>query len=144
MRYSPEGGAYTDACKPHRGKSRSRRLEPKWRMGEAQEEEREEGSMSDRSPVSMEADEEAEGEGADNCEGSKSVGRKSPKEPTKVEKEEHERTHCPYRSWCEHCVRARARNGHHKSRAPVEPLEEIKAPGVHLDYFVMSREDEEA
>lgn len=80
----------------------------------------------------------------DSCEGRKSVGRKSPKEPTKVEKEEHERTHCPYRSWCEHCVRARARNGHRRSRVPEEPLEEVKAPRVRFDYFFMSREDEEA
>ena len=71
------------------------------------------------------------------------MGRKSPKEPTNVKKEEHERTHCPYRSWCEHCVRARARNGHHRSSTPVEPLEEVKVPRVHMDYFLMCREDEE-
>ena len=100
--------------------------------------------MSDCSPVSIEAAEEEEGEETDSCEGRKSVGRKSQKEPTKVEKEEHERTHCPYRSWCEHCVRARARNGHHRGRVLGEPLEEAKAPRVHFDYFFMSREDEEA
>ena len=47
-------------------------------------------------------DEEGEKE-EENMGGRRSVGRKSPKERTKVEKEEHERTHCPYRSWCEHC-----------------------------------------
>lgn len=41
--------------------------------------------------------EEAEGEGRP------SVGR-GPKAPTKMEQEEHARTHCPYRSWCRHCV----------------------------------------
>ena len=38
------------------------------------------------------------------------VGRKSPKMPTKLEIEEHNRTHLPYRVWCKHCVMSRARN----------------------------------
>ena len=100
--------------------------------------------MLDCDPVSIEEGEEEEGEAAESCERRTSVGRKSPKEPTKVEKEEHEGTHCPYRSWCEHCVRARARNGPRRSRVPVEPLEEVEAPRVHFDYFFMSRDDEEA
>ena len=96
------------------------------------------------SPAAMEKEKEKEGKEEESCEGRKSVGRKSPKEPTKVEKEEHERTHCPYRSWCEHCVRARARNGHHRRQTPEEPLEEVKAPRGRFDYFVMTREGEEA
>jgi hypothetical protein len=95
------------------------------------------------SPVARKEEEEEEEE-EESSEGRKSVGRKSPKEPTKVEKEEHERTHCPYRSWCEHCVRARARNSHHRRQVPEEPLEEVEVPRVHFDYFFMSREDEEA
>ena len=73
-----------------------------------------------------------------------SVGKMSPKDPTKKQREEHERTHLPYRSWCEDCVRARARNApHHKQKAE-DPLEEIKVPRIHMDYFFMSREDEKA
>ena len=72
------------------------------------------------------------------------VGRRPVREPTKAEKEDHERTHCPYRSWCKHCVKSRARNSPHRDSAPEEPLEEIKVPRVHMDYFFMSREDEEA
>ena len=34
--------------------------------------------------------------------------------PTQVEREEHERTHVPYRSWCRHCVAARASNSAHR------------------------------
>ena len=64
--------------------------------------------------VSKDAMEEEEEEEEESSDGRRSVGRLSPKGPTKVEKEEHERTHCPYRSWCEHCVRARARNSHHR------------------------------
>ena len=89
-------------------------------------------------------EEEEEEEDKESKEGRKSVGRNSPKEPTKAEKEDHERTHCPYRSSCEHCVRARARNRHHRRQVPEEPLEEVKVPRVHFDYFFMSREDEEA
>ena len=31
------------------------------------------------------------------------IGRKSPKDPTRKEREEHELTHMPFRSWCEDC-----------------------------------------
>ena len=64
---------------------------------EAQEKERQGESMLDRGPASTEEREEEGGERVESCEGMRSVGRRSPKEPTKVEKEEHERTHCPYR-----------------------------------------------
>ena len=74
--------------------------------------------------------------------GRTSKGQKPPKEPTKAEREEHERTHSPYRSWCKHCVKSRARNSPHRNCTPEEPLEELKVPRVHLGYFFMSREDE--
>ena len=32
---------------------------------------------------------------------------RSPKAPTKAEREEHEATHLPCRSWCTHCLRGR-------------------------------------
>ena len=35
------------------------------------------------------------------------MNKQDPKEPTKVEREEHEKTHLPFRSWCRHCVRGR-------------------------------------
>ena len=41
-------------------------------------------------------------------------------------------------------MRAIARSGHHRSCVPVESLEEAKVPRVHLNYFFMSRGDEEA
>ena len=52
-------------------------------------------------------DGEEESEEDEREEGRVSVGRKSPKMPTKAEREEHRRTHCPYRSWCPHCEIAR-------------------------------------
>jgi len=77
-------------------------------------------------------------------EGRVAIGRKSPTDPTNKEMEEHELTHTPFRSWCEHCVKPRARNAHHRQRAPEDPLEEVKVPRVHMDYFFMSRKDESA
>ena len=38
----------------------------------------------------------------------------SPKEPTQQERDEHEATHLPYRSWCKHCVRGRGCREAHK------------------------------
>ena len=56
-----------------------------------EEEGREESEIADE-------DEEAEDESR------KAVGKMSPKEPTKKQREEHENTHMPYRRWCEDCV----------------------------------------
>ena len=36
---------------------------------------------------------------------------------TKLERQEHELTHTPYRSWCDHCVRCRGRNAQHRNRS---------------------------
>ena len=39
------------------------------------------------------------------------------KGPSPKEMEEHERTHNPYRNWCKHCVRGRARENSHNQKA---------------------------
>ena len=36
-----------------------------------------------------------------------------PYEPTKEERQSHEATHCPFRAWCEICVKARSPDGKH-------------------------------
>ena len=81
-------------------------------------------------------------------EGRKAVGRKGPKMPTSMEQEEHARTHCPYRSWCRHCVQARARSSPHKAgderKGAEGGGESQKVPRVAMDYFVMSKADEKA
>ncbi len=71
-------------------------------------------------------------------------GSKSPKDPTRKEKEEHELTHMPFRSWCEDCVKSRARNAHHRKKLAPDPLEEVKVAREHMDYFFMSSEYESA
>ena len=60
------------------------------------------------------------------------AGRKSPKMPTKLEVEEHNRTHLLDRVWCKHCVMSRARNSPHRRKVGVDELEEIKVPRIHI------------
>ena len=81
-----------------------------------------------------EMDEAGSERGDEVQEGRMSKGQKPPKEPTKAEREEHERTHCPYRSWCKHCVKSRARNSPHRNCTPEEPLETevAQSPSVLL------------
>ena len=65
--------------------------------------------------------------------------------PTKREIEEHNKHHCPFQPWCEHCVRGRATNVQHR-RKKDEAEEDVdnKVPRISMDYFFMSRKDEEA
>ena len=60
-----------------------------------------------------------------------------PKEPTKEEREEHERTHLPFRNWCRHCVRGRGVQLPHRSGAQETCMNEI-----HMDYGFLGKEDE--
>ena len=46
-------------------------------------------------------------------EGRKGFGMTTPPMVSRKEREEHELTHIPYRSWCPHCVRGRGRNQPH-------------------------------
>ena len=64
---------------------------------------------------------------------------------TKEMREEHEKTHTPYRSWCEFCVRGRGVNASHAKKAHDDEDKNIeKVPRVSMDYFYMSTKDEEA
>ena len=49
-------------------------------------------------------DEDCEGE-EDSGEVRASRGLGQPRLPSERERREHELTHCPFRCWCEHCVR---------------------------------------
>ena len=58
--------------------------------------------------------------------------------PTVAEREEHERTLIPYRSWCRHCVAARASNLAHRGRkfaTEVEVDKDMKQ--ASYDYCLM-------
>ena len=50
----------------------------------------------------------------DDEEGQQPKVTRSPKAPTKAEREAHEATHQPFRSWCTHCLRGRGRNKPHQ------------------------------
>ena len=58
--------------------------------------------------------------------------------PTAKERQEHERTHLPYRSWCRHCVSARASNPAHRGRKfPIAVEEDMDTKQVSYDYCFM-------
>ena len=66
------------------------------------------------------------------------VRKHDPRQPSQQEKEEHEMTHLPFRSWCRPCIMARGREEDcHKSME-----EERQVPVVHLDYMFMRDEKE--
>ena len=69
-------------------------------------------------------------------EGRVARGMPSPIVVSKQEKEQHELTHLPFRSWCSHCVRGRARNMMHKRDQSKE--ERSNVPRVSMDYFFLT------
>ena len=64
----------------------------------------------------------------------------SPCTPSRAEREAHEATHLPFRSWCEVCVQGRMDNPPHR-RLAAEVKEEHRLPEVHLDYAFLRRAD---
>ena len=74
-------------------------------------------------------------------EGRRSKGLSAPVKVSREEREEHERTLTPYRAWCPACVKARGKaTPHMKSKE----AEEEAVPKISMDYFFMSKKDEEA
>ncbi len=57
---------------------------------------------------------------------------RSPKRPSLKEVEEHELTHCPYRAWCDHCVRGQAKDDAHPAVAG--EMAESAVVRVLMDY----------
>ena len=86
-------------------------------------------------------DMEEEGE-----EGREAKKVRTPTRVSKVEREQHELTHTPFRQWCEFCVMGRGKNEAHMKKAAREDEEEESAavPRVSMDYFFLSKEDEKA
>ena len=59
-----------------------------------------------------------------------------PEGPSQREREEHSLTHIPYRDWCEHCVRARARRRAHRRRDKQIKKEELqRVTRIYMDFF---------
>ena len=83
---------------------------------------------------------------APNEDESDEVGRKVksapvPREPTQAEVDEHELTHVPFRSWCVHCQRGKARRRRHlrRKRTGVRRAGEpgMDIPVISIDYMYM-------
>ena len=65
-------------------------------------------------------------------------GQSSVMMPTLKERQERERTHFPYRSWCRHCVAARGGNPAYRGRRFPTAIEEDKdTKQVSYDYCFM-------
>ena len=65
-------------------------------------------------------------------------GMRAPSVPNAAERESHERTHCPARSWCEHCVRGQAKDTKHISIEGVYADSTIAR--VSLDYCYLTED----
>ena len=63
--------------------------------------------------------------------------------PSRKDREEHDVTHIPYRSWCSHCVRGSGRDA--QSRTIKGEMAHSDVPRVHLDYcfFTEDSKDEQ-
>ena len=70
----------------------------------------------------------------DECEdvGEKPKVLRDPGLPSKRQREEHDATHIPYRSWCSHCVRGSGRDA--QSRQIKGEINQTDVPRLHLDY----------
>ena len=87
------------------------------------------------------AESEAQGEKNDESHGKPGVESQvprlpsRPKMPSKQEREEHVEatSHACYRSWCEHCVAARARGQYHRGDGEAGEL-----PEIAFDYGFMA------
>lgn len=64
---------------------------------------------------------------------------RSPYTPTQRERDDHEGTHLPYRSWCADCVAGRRNNPAHRRMA----AEEHQVPEVGMDYCFIRRRAED-
>ena len=63
---------------------------------------------------------------------------RSPTEPSKAEREEHNLHHCNYRSWCDACVRGQARDDAHGTITG--ELAESTIPRVTMDYAFLAED----
>ena len=92
--------------------------------------------------VAAEEEQQDHGRPVEGEDGRIPAGMPAPYRVSKEEKEAHELTHTPYRAWCRHCVRARGRNAPHRTRD--EERKTGGVPKVAMDYFFMSKVDEQA
>ena len=61
--------------------------------------------------------------------------KKTPKQPSQREREEHERTHLPFQDWCTPCIKAKSRNDPHKRETDVMKDEEFRDDAISTVSF---------
>ena len=80
-------------------------------------------------------DDDADG-GEDSGEARASRRASQPKTPSAEERRIHNLTHCPYRSWCEHCVRGQGCE--YKHSTVVGPNAGNEIPRIIMDYCFLT------
>ena len=89
--------------------------------------------------VGEEAEEEGDVEMAEET--AKVKVMRKPEDPTQEEFEAHMVTHMPFRAWCPHCIKGRAKAGPHRKLGKRENCE---IPTIGMDYtYMKSRADRE-
>ena len=78
------------------------------------------------------------GDGEEAEEAREARPARNPLAPTRAEREAHEATHLPFRTWCAACVAGRRDNPPHRRM----PEEEHQVPEVMMDYAFVRRADE--
>ena len=73
------------------------------------------------------------GEDSGEVEASRQV--RQPRTPSAQERQAHELTHCPYRSWCEHCVRGAGAEYHHSTVKGPNAGDEVTRVIMDYCYF---------
>ncbi|CAK0820598.1 unnamed protein product, partial [Prorocentrum cordatum] len=66
------------------------------------------------------------------------ISKRLPPAVSRQEFDEHQLTHLPFRSWCDHCVRGKASDDAHRARSDAEK----GAPRWSMDYFFLARADD--
>ena len=79
------------------------------------------------------------GEDGDVAEAQAPRGLRAPGSPTEEERTIHERTHLPYRSWCDSCVKGRGQAAPHRSAGTEGRYSEAQ---ISADYWFMGGADE--
>ena len=62
------------------------------------------------------------------------TGKSAPCRPSQEEVDEHNLTHIPFRSWCDHCIRGKAMSEPHHYHGKTR---EITKPLIAMDYMNM-------
>ena len=107
-------------------------------VGNMKGDDSQEETMGDEEPCHLvEADEDADHEetndaAEDEEDHRQPMGLRDPGQPSPAERAEHCLTHIPYRSWCAHCVRGKAKGRQSRRLRGADGQDEC--PRVRFDY----------